>query len=303
MSEHYKIFKSALDTTRCYYKTPLKATFDRKTASLITPQDVEDNKNVTVFDEVLGVAKSRTSLVNACRIIPTDSLELSIPVATGKITANEKVPPLVRSDLKKVPTTRVNFDLWKNDVPVAIDDKALRQTSYDLKMFNSTDAGRALRASKNSQIATAIESTTRTSAGGDWTSTTNPYDDIQTALDSINDTYGFEVKAAAAPPAVWSAFWSNDYVKGSLNGTVYPSSPVFNIPGLPGIVGISDYSLTAASMTLLDSDIAVILAQGPYEAEESRDGHAGYDLLMVREWLQPKLAVNNAAYKLTALLS
>jgi hypothetical protein len=198
----------------------MKATFDQQNSTSLNhpSDDLDDNKErYNSLDEVLRRSNEQNSTLkyNACRYNPTvDSLELTIPVATGKITANEKVPSLVRSDLKKVPTTTVTFDLWKNDVPVAIDDKAAKQTSFDLKVFNSNDAGRALRASKNSQIATAIESTTRTSAGGNWASTDNPYTDIQTALDSINDTYGFEAKVAVAPPKVWSAFWSNSFVKG-----------------------------------------------------------------------------------------
>ncbi len=235
-------------------------------------------------------------------LVPTDTLEFSVNVAS-KLAASEKVPDLVESELKKQGYSRVAFDLWKNEVHVAVSDKSRRQSSINVMGLSIEDAAGALAYSKNSQIKTAIESTTRTSAGGDWTGTDNPYDDLTTALNSIEDTYGFMGDTIVAPRLVWSAFFGNSYVKGQLKGEVLPGSRVFPIPGLPGLKGIMDNTLTAASATVLDSKQAVFLAQGPVEAEGYRNSKAGYNAWVIRDWMQPQLVQNDAAYKLTALLS
>lgn len=304
-----RIFKSALDkqNDHKFYKLPAGLgevkDFSRLEASLVGVTDIADIKSSTILNEVLGLARPQYTLTNACRVIPSDSLEFSIDVAT-KLAASEKVPELVEADLKKNTYSRTAFDLWKNVVHVAVGDKAGKQASHPVLQLSVEDAAGALAKVKNSQIKTILESGSRTSAGGNWLSTSNPYADIDTAIASIETTYEAGIAdTLIAPRAVWTAFWSNDYVKGHLAGTALPSSKIFAVPGLPGFTGISDSSVTAAAMVVCDKRQYTFLGQGPVEAEGYRNSAAGYDAWIIRDWMQPKLAVNNAGYVLTALLS
>ncbi len=270
---------------------------------MVTMNDIADIDSVTVLDEVLGLARPQYSLTNACRIVPSDSLEFSVDVAT-KLSAQEKVPDLVEPDLKKLGCTRVAFDFWKNQVHVAISDKTARRAIHNVLQLSTEDAAGALASSKNSQIATVLISGSRTSAGANWKSTDNPYDDLDTAITSIENTYEAGVaNCLAAPRAVWTAFWSNSYVKGSLQGASFPVSKVFTIPALPGFVGVMDNDITAAAMVVCDRNKYTLLGQGPVEADGYRNSAAGFDAWVIRDWMQPKLAVNDAGYVLTGLLS
>ena len=132
--------------------------------------------------------------------------------------------------------------------------------------MNVEDAGGALAYSKNTQIKTVLESGTRTSEGGDWTSTDNPYEDIDTAIDSIESTYeAGKANTLAAPRKVWTAFWSNAFVKGELQGVTFPTSKVFSVPGLPGFTGILDNSITAETMIVCDRRQYVVLGQDQWK--------------------------------------
>ena len=182
--------------------------------------------------------------------------------------------------------------------------KQANKHSHPVLQLSVEDAAGAIAKVKNSQIKTILEGGTRTSAGGNWKSTSNPYEDIDTAVTAIEETYEAGVaNTLVAPRAVWTAFFSNDFVKGSLYGVGMPTGKVFAVPGLPGFTGIMDASVTAAAMVVCDKSQYCFLGQGPVEAEGYRNAAAGFDAWIIRDWMQPKLAVNNAGYVLTALLS
>lgn len=278
--------------------------FDRRFAGAVTENDIADIKTVTVLEELLGIARPLYVLNNAVRVEPTDTLELTVDVAT-KLSAQEDVPDFVEADLKKQSYTPVSFDLLPNVVHVAVGGKAGRQARHNVLARSIEDGAKALAASKNSQIATVLNSGTRTGAGGNWTSD-NPYTDINMAIASVEDTYEAGiVDTLAAPRSVWSAFFSNDKVKGQLLGASLPTNktPIFSVPGLPGIIGIMDTNITAAAMVACDKAQYAALAQGPIEAEGYRNPRGNYNAWIVRDWKKPKLTVNNAGYVLTALLS
>lgn len=308
MTQTSRIFKSAFDQPGDgkFHKLPagLGEVKDFRYEAMVTMNDIADIDSVTVLDEVLGLARPQYVLAgNACRIIPSDTLEFSVDVAT-KLAAQEKVPDLVEPDLKKLGWTRVPFDLWKNQVHVAVGDKAARRASHNVLQLSIEDAAGAIAASKNSQIATALNGGSRTGAGGNWLSTTNPYDDIATAITSIEDTYAAGIaNTLVAPRAVWTAFWGNAYVKGQLQGASYPATKVFAIPGLPGFTGVLDNGITAAAMVVCDRNKYVFMGQGPVEAEAYRNSAAGFDAWVIRDWMEPKRVVGDAGFVLTALLT
>ncbi len=302
-NENTRIYLSALDNLPYTLPQGRIGADYRRQASMIDTNSRKDVDNYTLLETVLGLARRQYVLPNACRIENTDTLEFHIDVANAKITANEKVPDLVRSPLRKINYNRLDFDLWKNEVPIAQSDKSARKSHPSIQR-DIEDAAAALANSKNSQIATVLEAGTRTSAGGNWLSTDNPYGDIDTAVDSIESTYeAGTADTLAAPRKVWTAFWSNPFVKGEAQGTKFPAGKVFPVPGLPGFTGVMDNSITAGSMIVCDRSQYVILAQGPIESEGWRDSDAGFNAYKIRDWMEVQLAVNNAGYELTAVLS
>ena len=105
-----RIFQSQVD--KKFYHLEGDDKDFQKVGSLVSVTDIADIKSSTILSEVLGLARPQYTLTNACRIIPSDSLEFSIDVAT-KLSASEKVPELVEADLKKNTYSRTAFDLWK----------------------------------------------------------------------------------------------------------------------------------------------------------------------------------------------
>jgi len=213
--------------------------------------------------------------------------------------------------------TAVSFDLWKNVYHVILADESIKKSAHDILASDESikksahdilashirDAAGALLHSENSQIAEIAEAATNTSAGSDWGGSNNPYDDIMTAFNTIEGTGGFEPDIIAAHPYVWMDFFGNDYVKGQLQGEVLPGGNIFDVPGIPGVRGIKDYSLTSTQCLVVDSDQAIVFGEGPTEAASYRNEKAGYDAYIIRQWLQPQIIQENAIYELTGVHS
>lgn len=313
MSTYPKIYKPAkyfaatLEEGAKYYKCvdPCPPR-EFKAAGILTPTDVEDVVATDVMDEVLGLARPLYNLRNMCRIRPSDTLKFDAHVY-GKLTAEEKVPPLVEADLSTRSREKVSFDLWKNVVHVAASDEALMQSAHDEMLLNKQDAAGALANSENSQIATIAEAGDNTSAGSDWGTITdgrsanNPFEDIKTAMATIRGSNGFPVDLVAAHPYVWMDFFGNDFVKGQLQGVVYPATSMFDLPGMPGMKGLSDWALTSTIALVLSTRNAIILGKGPTSSAKYRKETAGYDAYIIRDWLEPQIAQENAIYRLTAV--
>ena len=270
-------------------------------AQAIVPHDIADIEAVTILEEVLGLARPQYTMRNVCRPIRMDSLTARIDIAT-KLTGSEKVPPLHEADINAQAYSNVDFDLWKNVVHVVIADEAAKKAAHDVMALHIQDAGGDLARMENSQIVTALEGATKTSAGSDWGGANNPFVDLETAFGSIEGTYGYTPDFIAAHPLVWAAFFGNDKVKGQLQGQTRPEGKVFPVPGLPGITGISEWAMTN-TLAVVGSRAApgLVLGEGPTEAARYRDEKAGYDAYIIRQWLEPKRVVNNALYKLTAV--
>lgn len=301
MTEYTRIYKSALNNQ--YYQLPKgKIKNFSLSAALIDQNNRGLVDKVTILDTVLGLARSQASLINACNVIPTNVLAVDIDVATEKIRANEKVPAGVRSPLKHIKYERKHITLWKNDVGLAIEDEE-DMAAHPQFQLDINDAGAALRNSQNSQIKTVLESATNTDTGGNWKGTDNPYIDIIKAKKAINKTYeAGNANTIVADSEVWTAFWSNSYVKGQLYGAAFPTTPVFQVPGLPGWIGILDDEITSATAIVCDRTQYCVFLRGPAEMEVWRDSDAGIDAAKIRDWMAVEKTVDKAGFKLTGLL-
>ncbi len=293
--DYPRIYRSASDGK--YYKQADSRVFE---AQMIAPGDISAIEAVTILDEVLGLAVPQYVLRNVCRPVRMDSLTARVDIATA-LAGKEKVPPLVEAELSAEAYTDVDFDLWKNVVHVAISDEARKKAAHDILGLHVSDAARDLVRMENKQIDEALDGATDV-AGADWGDTTkNPYNDIVPAMATIEGA-GYPVDAIVANPLVWGDFFGNPFVKGQLQGQVMPGGRIFNLPGLPGVRGYSDFAcLSTIAFVLSTSAPALVMGEGPTEAARYRDEKAGYDAYIIRQWLQPKLVLAGAIRELTGV--
>jgi len=293
--DHPRVYRSASDGK--YYKQAEPRVFE---AQMIGPGDISAIEAVTILDEVLGLARPQYVLRNVCRPVRMDSLTARVDIATA-LAGKEKVPPLVEAEIVAEAYTDVDFDLWKNVVHVAISDEARKKAAHDILALHVSDAARDLARMENKQIDEALDGATDV-AGTDWGDTTkNPYADIVGVMGTIEGA-GYPVDSIVAHPLVWGDFFGNPFVKGQLQGQVMPGGKIFDVPGLPGVRGYSDFAcLNTVAFVLSTSAPALVLGEGPIEAALYRDEKAGYDAYIIRQWLQPQLVLAGAIRELTGV--
>ncbi len=295
MTEQPRVWRSA--ASGLYYRQPRLGVYE---AQLIEPGDVSSIEATAVLDEVLGLAAPQYTLRGVCRPVRMDGLTARVDVAT-KLAGREKVPSMVEAELSAEAYTAVEFDLWKNVVHVAVSDEAQKRAAHDVLGLHASDAARDLARMENKQIAEELTTATD-SAGADWgTATNNPFDDVVAAMTTIEGA-GHAVDFIAAHPLVWGDFFSNPFVRGTLQGVQLPTGRVFQVPGLPGVTGYSDSALTG-TVAYVGSRAApaVVLGEGPTEAARYRDERAGYDAYVIRQWLQPRLVLADAVREITGV--
>jgi hypothetical protein len=299
-----RVYRSAVDGR--YYNHSKSHVFE---AQMIQPGDVSSIEAVTILDEVLGLARPLYKLRQICRFVRMDSLTANVDIAT-KLTGQEKVPPLVEAELSAESYTRVSFDLWKNVTHVALSDEALKKAAHDILSLHVSDAARELSRMENKQIAEDLPLATDQTAGGAWdamttppTSDNNPFEDILTALETL-DGNGYPANWSVMAPKVWKAFITNSYVKELVKAGIARLGALggeFSLPGYPSVRVLVDHSVTPnTSCYLLSSDApALVLGEGPTEAARYRDEKAGYDAYIIRQWLEPKLVLSDAIREIT----
>jgi hypothetical protein len=292
----------------------------------IAASDVEAIKAKVILQTLLGLARPQRVLRGICKIIPVEKTEVSID-ATSIATTEEKVPEFVEPKITFPKPDRIDFELYKNEVLLVRSDEArLTETSEardspNSRTFQIGNAALELARTENKQIAAIAEAATAIS-GADWdTSTNNPYDDIGSAMDAIeeeNATHptGFPVDYICANPRTWLGFFSNSHVKmtqdtygikpGAGDWIAEPQVPVepyFAIPGLPGpIRGMSDRALTKTLAVVGSRQApALVLADGPTTVEAFRNELVGYDAYLIRTWRDIEVRIADAIRVLTGV--
>jgi len=295
MTEQLRVWKSA--TSGLYYRQPRLGVYE---AQLIQPGDISNIEATAVLDEVLGLAAPQYTLRGVCRPVRMDGLTARVDIAT-KLAGREKVPPMVEAEFSAEAYTSVDFELWKNVVHVAVSDEAQKRAAHDVLGLHASDAARDLARMENKQIAEELTTATDTT-GADWgTATNNPFDDVVAAMTTIEGN-GHPVDFIAAHPLVWGDYFSNPFVRGTIQGVQLPTGRVFQVPGLPGVTGYSDPALTS-TVAYVGSRAApaLVLGEGPTEAARYRDERAGYDAYVIRQWLQPRLVLADAVREITGV--
>ena len=298
------IWRSPLNSH--YYRQRESMVFE---AQMIQPGDVSGVEAVTILDEVLGLAGPQYRLRQVCRLVRMDGLTARVDIAT-KLTGQEKVPPLVEAELAKEAYTSLDFDLWKNVVHVAISDEARKKAAHDILGLHVFDAARDLARMENKQVAAELPPATDVAAGGAWdamttppTSDNNPFDDLLGVFTTLEGN-GYPPEWAVMHPKVWKAFITNSYVRDLIAAgvvTVGPSGGQFTVPGWPSVKALTDHVVTpdTSCYVLSSSAPAVVMGEGPTEAARYRDEKAGYDAYIIRQWLQPRLVLDDAIREIT----
>jgi hypothetical protein len=286
------------DTSRKIYNVR-----NPKQAALPSLSDISAVNIPILLQEIVGLQRPVYNLRNICRVINMNALKATIPIYT-KGTATEMVPPLVEASLDPDAWSTVTFALWKNVQHIVVSDELQKLANVDIFGTATRDAAGALAYSENHQIAVALAAATtagstamQTATVGNWATVTSgrsaysPYQDIIIAATKIA-TAGFRPTGVLCAPKGWSAFFGNDFVKGQLAGAVYPDFTQgggFPIPGLPGMMGYSDFFMTpATSCYVMDQVSGIVLGAGPTEAARYRNEAAGYDAYIMRQYLQPQ---------------
>jgi len=282
-------------------------------AGVVTPGDIEDVKAVTILDEMLGLARPLYTLRKMCRPVAMNKLAMRIDVATA-LAGQEKVAPMVEAEISKEAYSKVDFALWKNVVHLAVADESEMRTSHALLSISTADAAEDLVRMENSQIATIAEACTEKVAGtvySDWSAKTNNVSDTDPMVAVLKSmSYilgkGYSPSFLAMHPTIWEGFVLNtiiaDYVdKGIM--VLSADGGYFQLPGYPRMDIIVDHALTetpdATHGPLVGAaGKGIFLGQGPTAAAKYRDEKAGYDAYIIRQWLEPKIVIQDAIDKI-----
>jgi hypothetical protein len=314
MPDFPRVIRSSVDGR--YYKAAFnpeenKASKDWS-AGVVMPDDIADIQAVTILDEVLGLARPQYNLRPLCRPIPMDQLTARIDVATA-LTGQRKVPPMIEAEISKQAYTAVNFDLWKNVVHVAASDEAAMKAAHAILALHSSDAARDLARMENLDIAEVAEANITEKVSGtaysDWgavtsgVSDTNPMLAIQASMDYIAGK-GYPPDFVAMNPTIWGKFIQNTYIRDLVHSGIMSLASTggkFTLPGYPTVELFTDWSLTATPTSAIGPIVgsraapALVLGEGPTMAAKYRNEKAGYDAYIIRQWLEPKVVLDDAA--------
>lgn len=264
-----------------------------------------DITNVTatnVMMEVLGLVAPWYALRNACQVLPMPNLIGTVRAAT-KATANSDVAAGHESELKATSyaSSTINLRDHKDVYPVAILDEDIKQANTGLMANEVIAAALSLSLAENTKIDAVLEAATTVTPGHDWGEKTNgwsdhdPYDDINLYAATMYAATGYRADRLVMNAPGWSDFFGNSNVKG-IGVTQLPATPTFPIPGLIGMTGVMDYSVTATLAILCNSHAAFGHGDGPTESEQFRLPLRGADVYLIRHWNQPAALVAACAY-------
>lgn len=311
MSQNVRVYKSAVEGK--FYHAQGNPEISRKfeAAGIVTPSDISSVQAVTILNEVLGLARPQYTLRGVCRPIPMDNLTMRVDIATA-LAGKEKVAPLVEAEITKEAYTAVNFDLWKNVVHVALADETQMKAAHPLLQMHVSDAARDLARMENKQIAAELEASITEKVSGtvyaDWgaqssgVSTTNPFTAINASINYIQGK-GYPVDFMAMHPTIYDKFIQNTWVRELVKAGMAnfgPDAGFFRLPNRPNIRVFTDYALTETPTgsvgPIVGSSAApgICLGQGPTMAAAYRNEMAGYDAYIIRQWLQPKVVIDDA---------
>ncbi len=172
----------------------------------------------------------------------------------------------------------------------------------------SVTVERRVSSIKDMSVATVLRVKVAAVAYSDWGAKTagvsdvDPMEDILSSEDYILGK-GYRPDFIAMHPTLWHKFALNTRVAGYVDKGIMsfaPNGASFQMPGYPKTSVIVDPALTETPTATLGPIIGssqapgLVLGQGPTEAARYANQPVGYEAYVIRQWLQPKVALDDA---------
>lgn len=272
-----------------------------------------------VLEKLYGYAWPQYPLFDNIMVETRDKIKFTMRYAT-KFTGSEKVQRLVEPAIKESTYGDRDFTLWKNAAHIAKADEAVLEASHDIMDYDERNASRDIARMRDSQIKDALQAATTTTAGTDWglmstppNNNFDPWADWDTALASIEDTYGWDCDIVYLSRQAWSEFARNTYVKDVVD------IQYMTVTGSPNLATTRVFNLTnkavgkslkvvvsthigAAEAIFQDSTApGFAVGKGPMIAEEYRIAQKAMSGYVIWDYIEPKEIIVGAAYEFSAI--
>lgn len=272
-----------------------------------------------ILEKLYGYAWPQYPLFSNIAVETRDVIKFTARVAT-KFTGSEKVKRLEEPTVQESTYADIDFALWKNAAHVMKADESTLEASHDIMGADEKNASRDIERMRETQIVTALQAATNSSAGTDWglmtTPPNNDFDpgaDFDTALTAIEDTNGWDCDAVYLHRKGWSELTRNTYTKDSVDiqyvnvggSTNMAQSRVFTLSHKTmgkSLKVVVSTGITNSEAIFQDSTApGFMVGKGPMIAEQYRlptKAGSGY---VIWDYLEPKEVVAGAAYEFTTI--
>jgi len=265
--------------------------------------------NITVIqllDEVIRRQWRDFFAIQGVRKIPVPKLQLDVAI-TDKYTENREVPELVAPDVSTNIFTQANLRLFKNMTNLYESDESRLKATIEPLDFEIEQASGALANAANAQIITQVEAATDRSNGSDWSAingthgrnSNNPLAGLTTDLVTLVSNH-FRPNTLLLHPVNASEYLTSTFIQGQEAALDRQGPGVWPLPKMPGITAIADVGVTLGTAVLYDKS-AMLFGEGPTVAEQYRDHQRGADGYVIRQWIHPLRATNDAFARQTGL--
>ena len=279
-------------------------------ASVHTSQDFPLLNNTAITGEVVIDQQTNFPLLNLVSVENTTSLIFRQYEGTG-FDIEALVAEGGETEPKKMAFTKSEWYTRKSGGEIQWTDEHEMQ-DYFINPLQLAQGQFAIAANKvkNNKMVKALGEL-GTSAGADVTTyttdhhTNNPYNYIATVRKAINYTNFGNMNRAACNSKTLFAILSNQNIKGINNtqGLTGEDGATFQIPGVPGVSGVIEESLTDGYLYLLDSDKAIKRIQGIIRTEQYRLARIGGNGLVYRDWNDVQVRDTDKGKIITGLVS
>lgn len=270
-------------------------------AGIIVKDNVTNAMTAQVFvEEMLGLVRGQYNMRKICRVFDLgNEIIAHVPVGTS-LAGTEKVPENVEAAINAASFVDIDFECWKNVVHLVISTEAELKSKFNIMQIQVQDGAKDLARMENKQIAEIMPSLADVSAGN-WTSTSNPLDDIMPTVATL-ELDGFNPDVIMMRTDVYGYFLANENIAAAypIGATVQPGGVMY----VGALQIMRDPALAAATCVLGDTKAPfAVLADGPTVVSQYENGAKFSKGYAVAQFLEPKLGNTAGARELTGCLT
>ncbi|WP_094226930.1 hypothetical protein [Methanolobus psychrotolerans] len=270
-------------------------------AGTITPTNIDgslDAKNIAM--RVLKGAVELTDLAPMCMSVQVPELVATIPVYSVP-SGNEDLEPMEESDIGGSDFTKVDFDLKKDRVKVAVTDEArYKSRAGDPLTLQISGASDRLAQLLNKKIVAAAKTTPQTDAGADWSGANNPLVDLATAIAALRP---YKADYCLMGSTAFANYTGKISIPtASQIGNAVSVIPGYNIPIMVSTEMTADSAAVVASRAP-----GMVIGNGPVKVRR-KDLMSGAEVYQIDVWREVVSNIhdtgsttNKAVYVLTGL--